>query len=91
LPDVPTVSEFVPGYEASGFMGLGAPKGTPPEIVDRLNAEVNAGLADPKLKARLDQLGLLVLAGSPTDFGKVITTEIEKWRKVIAFAGIKPE
>jgi tripartite-type tricarboxylate transporter receptor subunit TctC len=91
LPDVPPVSDFLPGYEASGFMGIGAPKGTPTEIVDKLNKEVNAGLADPKMKARLGDLGLMVLAGSPTDFRKFIVTETEKWGKVIKLAGIKPE
>ena len=91
LPDVPALSDYVPGYEASGFMGLGAPKGTPAEIVDRLNQEVNAGLADPKMKARLADLGLVVLAGSPAEFRRFIVTETEKWGKVIKFAGIKPQ
>jgi tripartite-type tricarboxylate transporter receptor subunit TctC len=89
LPDVPTVSEFVPGYEASIWFGIGAPKNTPAEIVDKLNEEVNAGLVDPKLKARLADLGGTVFAGSPVDFGKFIADETEKWAKVIKFAGIK--
>ena len=91
LPDVPSLSDYLPGYEASGFMGLGAPKGTPAEIVDRLNQEVNAGLADPTMKARLADLGLVVLAGSPAEFRRFIVTETEKWGKVIKFAGIKPQ
>jgi tripartite-type tricarboxylate transporter receptor subunit TctC len=91
LPDVPSLSDYLPGYEASGFMGLGAPKGTPAEIVDRLNQEVNAGLADPRMKARLADLGLVVLAGSPAEFRRFIVTETEKWGKVIKFAGIKPQ
>jgi tripartite-type tricarboxylate transporter receptor subunit TctC len=88
LPDLPTVGEFVPGYEASAVWGLGAPRNTPAEIVDRLNKETNAGLADPKIKARLE-LGGTVLPGSPADFGKLIADETEKWAKVVKFAGIK--
>jgi tripartite-type tricarboxylate transporter receptor subunit TctC len=91
LPDVPTLSEFVPNYEASGWHGIGVPKNTPTEIVDKLNKEVNAGLADPKIKARLVDLGGTTLSGSPAEFGKLIADEIEKWAKVIKFAGIKPE
>jgi tripartite-type tricarboxylate transporter receptor subunit TctC len=91
LPDIPTVNDFVSGYEASAVFGLGAPKNTPVEIVDKLNKEINAGLADPKIKARLADLGVTVLSGSPADFGKVIADETEKWAKVIKFAGIKPE
>jgi tripartite-type tricarboxylate transporter receptor subunit TctC len=91
LPDIPTVGEFVPGYEVSGWLGIGAPKNTPAEIIERLNREINAGLADPKFKARLADLGLTVLGGSPADFGKLIADETEKWAKVIKFAGIKPE
>ena len=79
LPDIPTVGEFVPGYEASAWFGVGAPKNTPAEIVDKLNKEINAGLADPKMKARLADLGGTVLAGSPADFGKLIADETEKW------------
>jgi tripartite-type tricarboxylate transporter receptor subunit TctC len=91
LPDIPTVGEFVPGYEASGWFGVGAPKATPAEIVDQLNKEINAGLADPKMKARLADLGGTVLAGSPADFGKLIAEETEKWGKVIRAANIKAE
>jgi tripartite-type tricarboxylate transporter receptor subunit TctC len=88
LPDLPTVGEFVPGYEASAVWGLGAPRNTPAEIVDQLNKEINAGLADPKIKARLELSGT-VLPGSPTDFGKLIADETEKWGKVVKFANIK--
>ena len=91
LPDIPTVGEFVPGYEASSWFGVGAPKNTPAEIVDKLNKEINAGLADPKIKARLADLGGTVLGGSPADFGKLIAEETEKWGKVIRAANIKPE
>src|SRR5262249_14410092 len=91
LPDIPTVGEFVPGYEASTWYGVCAPKATPAEIVERLNKEVNAGLADPKIKARLLDLGGDVLALSPADFGKFIAYETEKWAKVIKFAGIKAD
>jgi tripartite-type tricarboxylate transporter receptor subunit TctC len=91
LPDIPTVGEFVPGYEASNWYGLGAPKNTPAEIVAKLNKEINAGLADPKLKARLADLGGTVLAGSPADFGKLIADETEKWGKVVKFVGIKAD
>jgi tripartite-type tricarboxylate transporter receptor subunit TctC len=91
LPEIPTVGEFVPGYEASGWFGVGAPKATPAEIVDRLNKEINAGLADPKMKARLADLGGTPLVGSPADFGKLIAEETEKWGKVVKFAGIKPQ
>ncbi len=89
LPDVPSVGEFVPGYEASGWFGIGAPKNTPAEIVDKLNNEINAGLADPKLKARLANLGGTVFVLSPADFGKFITDDTEKWGKVIANIGFK--
>jgi tripartite-type tricarboxylate transporter receptor subunit TctC len=91
LPDVPTVSEFVPGYEASGWFGVGAPKATPAEIVEKLNKEINAALADPKIKVRLADLGGDVLAVSPADFGKLIAEETEKWGKVIRAANIKPD
>jgi tripartite-type tricarboxylate transporter receptor subunit TctC len=91
LPDIPTVGDFVPGYEASAVFGLGAPKKTPDEIIDKLNKEIDAGLADPKLKARLVDLGGTVLVGSPADFGKLVTDDTEKWGKVIKFADIKPE
>jgi tripartite-type tricarboxylate transporter receptor subunit TctC len=91
LPDIPTVGEFVPGYEASGWQGIGAPRNTPPEIIERLHQGVNAALADPNFKARLADLGAIVLAGSPADFKKHIAEEIEKWGKVIRAANIKPE
>ena len=91
LPDIPTVGEFVAGYEASGWQGLGAPKNMPADIVDKLNKEVNTGLVDPKFKARLADLGGIVLAGSPVDFGKFIADETEKWGKVIRAANIKAE
>jgi tripartite-type tricarboxylate transporter receptor subunit TctC len=91
LPDIPTVGEFVPGFEASGFFGLVAPRNTPSEIVDRLNREINTGLADPKVKAQLADFGGTVLAGSPADFGRLIADETEKWARVIRFAAIKAE
>jgi tripartite-type tricarboxylate transporter receptor subunit TctC len=91
LPDVPTVADFVPGYEASNWYGVGAPKNTTGEIVDKLNKEINAGLSDPKIKARLADLGAMVIPGSPSDFGKLIADETEKWAKVIKSAGIKAE
>ena len=91
LPDIPTVGEFVPGYETSIVFGVGVPKATPVEIIDKLNREINAALADPKLKERLAVLGGTPLAGSPADFAKLIAEETEKWGKVIKFAGIKPE
>jgi tripartite-type tricarboxylate transporter receptor subunit TctC len=85
------VGEFVPGYDSSGWFGIGAPKNTPIEIIDKLNKEINAGLADPKVKAWLGDLGGTVLMGSPADFAKLIADETEKWGKVVKFAGIKPE
>jgi tripartite-type tricarboxylate transporter receptor subunit TctC len=91
LPDVPTVAEFMPGYEASTWAGVGVPKDTPAEIVDKLNKEVNAALDDPKMKARLADLGGVALPGSPTEFEKLIADETEKWGKVIRAANIKPE
>ena len=91
LPDIPTVAEFVPGYESSFWTGVGAPKNTPAEIVDKLNKEMNATLADPKFKARLADLGGTALSGSPLDFGKFVADETEKWAKVVKFAGLKPE
>ena len=91
LPDLPTVGDFLPGYGASGWHGIGAPKNTPPQIIDKLNQEINAGLADPKLTARLADLGGTVLAGSPADFGKFIADEAEKWGKVIRAANVKAE
>jgi tripartite-type tricarboxylate transporter receptor subunit TctC len=91
LPDIPTIGEFVSDYEASGWNGVGAPKNTPIEIVQKLNTEINAGLADPRMKAKFAELGGMVLAGSPADFGKLIADETQKWAKVIKFADIKPE
>jgi tripartite-type tricarboxylate transporter receptor subunit TctC len=91
LPDIPTVAEFVLDYEASNWYGVGAPKATPAEIVEKLNKEINAGLADPNMKARLADLGGSVLAGSPADFGKLIADETEKWGKVVKFTGIKAD
>jgi len=91
LPDIPTVAEFVPGYDASTWYGVGAPKGTPADIIDKLNMEINAALADPKLRMRLADLGGTPLPGSPADFGMLIADETEKWAKVIRAANIKPE
>ena len=91
LPEIPTVSDFLPGYEASGWYGVGVPKNTPTEIVDKLNKEINAALANPKMKAQLADLGGMVLALSPAEFGKLIADETEKWGKVIRAANIKPE
>jgi tripartite-type tricarboxylate transporter receptor subunit TctC len=91
LPDIPTVSDFVPGYEASSFYGVGAPKNTPVEIINKLSAVINAGLADPSMKARLAELGGTMFAGSPADFEKLIANETEKWGKVIRAANIKPD
>jgi tripartite-type tricarboxylate transporter receptor subunit TctC len=91
LPDVPSVAEFVPGYESSSWYGVGAPKGTPAEIVDKLNREVNAALADPKMKARFADLGGMLLPGTPADFGKFVAEETEKWAKVVEFSGAKAE
>ena len=91
FPDIPTVADFVPGYEASAFFGVGAPKNTPADIIEKLNREINAGLADPKLKARLADLGGTVIAGSPADFGRLLADETEKWAKVVKLAGMKPE
>jgi len=89
LPDIPTVAETVPGYEASGWFGLGAPKGTPPEIVGKLNHEINAALADPTLKAKITDLGGSVLTGTPGEFGKLIAAETQKWGEVVKMASIK--
>jgi tripartite-type tricarboxylate transporter receptor subunit TctC len=91
LPDIPTVGEFVPGYEAIGWFGLGAPKNTPAKIIDTLNPEINAGLADPTMKARIADLGGSPMPMTPTDFGKFIADETEKWREVIQVANIKAE
>ena len=91
LPDVPTLSNFVPGFEASGCYGVGAPKNAPAEIIDKLSKEINAGLADAKIKAQLADLGGTMLVGSPSDFGKLIAEETEKWAKVVKFSGAKPD
>jgi tripartite-type tricarboxylate transporter receptor subunit TctC len=91
LPDLPTVGDFLPGYEASTWYGIGVPRNTPAEITNQLNKEINAGLADPKLKARLADLGGTVMPGSPAQFAKLIADETEKWAKTIKFAGIKAE
>jgi tripartite-type tricarboxylate transporter receptor subunit TctC len=91
LPDLPTVGEFIPGYEASSIFGLGAPKNTPAEIIDKLNKAINAGLADPEIKARVADLDGTMLVGSPADFGKLIAEETDKWGKVIHAANIKAE
>jgi len=91
LPDIPTVAEFVPGYEASAWFGIGAPTNTPAEIVDKLNTEINASLGDPKLKARLMDLGGIALTGSPADFTRLIAEETVKWAKVVKFSGAKAE
>jgi tripartite-type tricarboxylate transporter receptor subunit TctC len=90
LPHIPAVNEFVPGYEASGYQGIGAPKDTHPDIIDKLNREINTALADPKFKARLIELGTLIHIGSPADFGNFIAAETEKWGKVIRAGNIKP-
>jgi tripartite-type tricarboxylate transporter receptor subunit TctC len=89
LPDLPPVADFLPGYEASAWYGLAAPKGTPPEIVQTLNKAVNEILADPKAKARFTEIGAILLPGSVADFGKLVTDETEKWGKVVKFAGAK--
>jgi tripartite-type tricarboxylate transporter receptor subunit TctC len=91
LPDIPTVGDFIPGYEASTWCGIGAPKGTPAEVIDKLNKEINAGLVDPKLRARLANMGSTALPGSPADFGKLIAEETEKWAKVVKLSGAKPD
>jgi tripartite-type tricarboxylate transporter receptor subunit TctC len=86
LPEIPTVGEFLPGYEASGWQGVGAPKNTPTEIINKLNSEINAAFADPKIKARLADLGGSALAGSPVNFAKLMAEETEKWGKVVRAA-----
>jgi tripartite-type tricarboxylate transporter receptor subunit TctC len=91
LPDVPTVADTVPGFEASAWFGIGAPRNTPAEIVALLNREINAGIADPKIRARLIDLGGMPIPGPPADFGRLLAEETEKWAKVVKFAGIKPE
>jgi tripartite-type tricarboxylate transporter receptor subunit TctC len=91
LPDLPTVKDTVPGYEATGWWGMGAPKGTPADVIERLNGDINAALADPALKARIADLGGTALIGSPADFARLIAEETEKWGKVVRFSGAKPE
>jgi tripartite-type tricarboxylate transporter receptor subunit TctC len=91
LPEVPTVGEFVPGYESSSWYGVGAPKSTPTAIIDTLNKEVNVALSDRKIKARFAELGGTVLPGTPAEFGQVIADETEKWARVVKFAGVSPE
>jgi tripartite-type tricarboxylate transporter receptor subunit TctC len=91
LPDLPTVAEFMPGYESSTWYGIGAPKSTPVDIIDRLNVEINASLADPTLQARMADLGGTALGGTPSDFSELIAADTEKWGKVVKFASIKPE
>jgi tripartite-type tricarboxylate transporter receptor subunit TctC len=91
LPDIPTVAEFVPSYESDFWTGIAAPKNTPAEIVDKLNDEINSALADPKMKARLAQLGANALPGSPADFGRLLAAETEKWATVVKFAGVKAD
>jgi tripartite-type tricarboxylate transporter receptor subunit TctC len=91
LPDVPALAEFVPGYQASTWWGIGAPANTPAEHVEKLNKEVSAALAEPKLKARVSDLAATVLPGTPADFGKLIADETEKWAKVVRFAGVKAD
>src|SRR5262249_13028897 len=91
LPDIPTVGNYLPGFEASTWFGVGVPRGTPAETVERLHKEINEALADPKMRARVTDLGGTVIPGSPADFGKLIAEETEKWGRVIKFAGIKAE
>jgi tripartite-type tricarboxylate transporter receptor subunit TctC len=91
LPEIPTVGEFVSGYEATAWFGIGAPKGTPNEIIDKLNSEINAGLADPKIKERFVDLGGVPMPMTPSQFGKLIADETEKWAKVVRAADIRPE
>ena len=91
LPDVPTLAEFVPGYEALGWYGISAPAGTPPEIIDKLNKEMNAGLADPAIKAKLLAIGVVPTPMTPAEFGKFTAAEIDKWAKVVKFANIKAD
>jgi tripartite-type tricarboxylate transporter receptor subunit TctC len=91
LPDLPTVADFVPGYEASAWYGVGAPKGTPAEIIDKLNTEINAILANPKTKSRFAELGASLIGGSAADFGRLVVEETDKWGKVVRFSGAKPD
>jgi tripartite-type tricarboxylate transporter receptor subunit TctC len=91
LPDVPSIGDFVPGYEASAWYGIGAPRGTPADIIDLLNKEINLGLADPKVLARFAELGFTAVSGSPAEFGKLITVETEKWAKIVKLSGAKAD
>jgi tripartite-type tricarboxylate transporter receptor subunit TctC len=91
FPELPPIGEFVPGYEGTGWQGIGAPKNTPAEIIDKLNGAINAGLADPKYRSRLTDLGTEIFAGSPTDFATFIVNYTEMWAPIIRAAGIKPE
>jgi tripartite-type tricarboxylate transporter receptor subunit TctC len=91
LPDVPIIGDVVPGYTVTGWLGIGAPKGTPPEVIEQLNQAVNAALADPLVKTRMAELGSDIFTGSPADFGKLIAEETEKWAKVVRFAGLKAD
>jgi tripartite-type tricarboxylate transporter receptor subunit TctC len=91
LPDLPAVAEFLPGFDASVYYGIAAPKNTPPAVVEQLNKEINAGLADAQFKKKLTELGSMILPGSPADFGKFLKSESEKWAKVVKFAHIKAE
>jgi len=91
LPDIPTVGDFVPGYETSAWFGVGVPRNTPAAIIDKLNNEINTILADPEIKARFADLGGTVLAGSPSEFGQLIADDTEKWGKVVKFVGIKAD
>jgi tripartite-type tricarboxylate transporter receptor subunit TctC len=91
LPDIPLIGAVVPGYPVTGRLGIGVPKGTPAEIVERLNRDVNAALADPPVKARMAELGSEIFASSPADFARLIAEETEKWAKVVKFAGLKTE
>ena len=91
LPDVPPISDTVPGFDASSWWGIGAPRGTPDEIISKLNSEINAGLADQKLRSRFAEMGALILGGSPGEFSKMIASETEKWGKVVRFSGATVE
>ena len=91
LPEIPTVDDFLPGYEASSWYGVGVPRGTPAAVIDKLNQEINSALADPRIQARLADIGGILIDGAPADFGKLIADETEKWGKVIRAANIKPE
>ena len=91
LPDIPTVGEFVPGYEASAWNGVGAPRDTAPEIIDKINREINAGLADPKIRERFANIGAVPMPMTPAEFGRLVADETEKWGKVVRAANVKPE